>query len=124
MTNPLDCTLAHATVKDLENRDISKTEVSEQHTSIAALVGVTQDKLGWNKYLHRREFSNAMLLQSVFMKTDVSLQIIVSGGIIYSQNDFNCLAPPYFMIIFLGKDIKNKVSGNERLFISFFFLSQ
>lgn len=87
---------------------------------MAALVGVTQDKLGWNKYLHRREFSNAMLWQSLFVKTDVSLQIIVSGGIIYNQSYFNCFAPPSFMIVLLGKDVKNKVSENKRLWIPFF----
>lgn len=65
IANPLDRVLAHAIVKDLEKRDLTKTEVSKQHTSMAALVGITQDKLGWNKYLHRREFSNAMLLQSL-----------------------------------------------------------
>lgn len=120
MTDPWDCALAHAIVQDLEKRNISKTEVSKQHTSMAAFEGVTQDKWGWNKYLHRREFSNAMLLQSLFVKTDVSLQIIVSGGIIYNQSNFSCFAPPSFMIVFLGKDIKNKVSENERLFIPFF----
>lgn len=66
-------------------------------------MGVSQDNLDCNKYLHRRKFSNAMLLQALFVKTDVSLQITASGGIIYNQSYFNCFAPPSFVIVLLGK---------------------
>lgn len=44
-----------------------------------------------------------MLLQALFVKTDVSLQITASGGIIYNQSYFNCFAPPSFVIVLLGK---------------------
>lgn len=66
-------------------------------------MGVTRDKLDWNKYLHRRQFSNAMLLQALLVRTDVLLQITVSGGIIYNQSYFNGFVPPSFVIVLLEK---------------------
>lgn len=44
-----------------------------------------------------------MLLQALLVRTDVLLQITVSGGIIYNQSYFNGFVPPSFVIVLLEK---------------------
>lgn len=65
--------------------------------------------VGTNIYIEKKNLSNAMLLQSVSVKTDASLQIIVSKGKMYNQSYFNALHHPLLWLLHWENSIQGKL---------------